>query len=191
MSSWHRVVALILLSAAVVLGACAGDDGADDSAPASTEVGVEGTPTAEQRAPEIDPEAQRWEAAVCPLVREFRTSFLAPSDGVDPHVLTVRERQARSDRLFPDEIAVASEALTRIEAVEPPEHLARLHGALESGYRLAVDAITERRAAVAAASTAEEIDRANPPARTALDAALRFEQLLQQGGYCLQVSGTS
>ena len=181
-----------LFAFAFALAACGGSErasDADDEAGTSRDAPPAATrPAATQPAgPGPDStQLQRWEDAVCQITTRFRDQYLATNDGVDPHLLPLEQRQARSEAQFPIQFGIALEAASRITLIEPPDGVAPLHAFVAGGFAQLLDALQLRREIVGFATTPEEIDAANPPARLALDRALSYPALLQQAGFCLQ-----
>ena len=178
-----------LFAFALVLAACGGSG--ERASDAADEAGTsrDAPPPAPTQPAGPGPDStqlQRWDDAVCQITTRFRDQYLATNDGVDPHLLPLEQRQARSEAQFPIQFGIALEAASRITLIEPPDGVAPLHASITGGFAQLLDALQLRREIVGFATTPEEIDAANPPARLALDRALSYPALLQQAGFCLQ-----
>lgn len=166
----------------LLLSACAGDGQASPSPTARAERTPPGPPT---RSPQVE----AWAAAVCRAVDDFGRAYLATNDGANPSALTLQERKARAERVFPAQIEAAATAARALAAVTPPSSTAHVHSVLERGYEELGRLLTEQREVVAQAQTAAEVEASNPPVRAVLDDVLQYGPLLASEGYCAGGAG--
>ena len=121
---------------------------------------------ATQAAPTPTPTASvdglaRWAAETCAIIEQFTVAIDAVRDDVDPDTLSLEERKARADRISTSSLTAIDAALERWVDVAPASGTETYQRALVGQLEAVRVALAEQAQAVAAATSAQDIETAN------------------------------